>query len=145
MKPSFLIFIKKLIKDFSVNPRRLILEINASDIELSDGKLRDCLQGYRELGIKLAIDNYGVDNASLSKLQDMEFDIIKLDRSFVDKICENRKTYEIVKNMIKMAQDLNVSVIAKGVDNEQQKVLLRELACLYMQGRLFGEPEFFVI
>ena len=144
-KPSFLIFIKKLIKDFSVNPRRLILEINASDIELSDGKLRDCLQGYRELGIKLAIDNYGVDNASLSKLQDMEFDIIKLDRSFVDKICENRKTYEIVKNMIKMAQDLNVSVIAKGVDNEQQKVLLRELACLYMQGRLFGEPEFFVI
>lgn len=142
-KPSFLIFLKKLIKDFSVNPRRLIIEINASDIELSDGKLKECLQGYRELGIKLAIDNYGVDTASLSKLQDMEFDIIKLDRSFADKICENRKTYEIVKNIIKMAQDLNIAVIAKGVDNAQQKALLMELSCLYMQGRLFGEPEYF--
>lgn len=144
-KPSFLLFIKKLIRDYSVNPRRLVLEINASDIELNDGKLRDCMQGYREMGIKLAIDNYGVDNASLFKLQDMEFDIIKIDRSFIDKICENRKTYEIVKNMIKMAQDLNITVIAKGVDNEQQKVLLRELTCLYMQGRLFGKPEIFTI
>ena len=144
-KPSFLIFVKKLIRDFSVNPRRLIFSINASDIELNDAKLQECLQGYRELGIKLAIDNYGVDNASLFKLQDMEFDIIKIDRSFIDKICDNRKTYEIVKNMIKMAQDLNIAVIAKGVDNPQQKTLLLDLTCLHMQGRLFGEPEYFRI
>ena len=144
-KPSFLIFVKKLIRDFSVNPQRLTFSINASDIELNDGKLAESLQGYRELGIKLAIDNYGVDNASLFKLQDMEFDVIKIDRSFIDKICDNRKTYEIVKNIIKMAQDLNIAVIAKGVDNEQQKAFLLDLTCLYMQGRLFGEPEYFTV
>ena len=144
-KPSFLIFVKKLIKDFSVNPGRLILELNASDIELNDDKLAQCLQGYRELGIKIAIDNYGVDHASLFKLQDMDVDIIKIDRSFIDKICENRKTYEIVKNIIKMAQDLKITVIAKGVDNEQQKDLLLGLTCFYMQGRLFGEPKLFSI
>ncbi len=144
-KPSFLIFVKKLIKDFSVNPGRLIFELNASDIELNDAKLSRCLQGYRDLGIKIAIDNYGVDNASLFKLQDMDVDIIKIDRSFIDKICENRKTYEIVKNIIKMAQDLKITVIAKGVDNEQQKELLLGLTCFYMQGRLFGEPTEFRI
>ena len=144
-KASFLAHIKKLIRDYSVNPRRLTFEINASDIDLNDAKLAECLREYRELGIKLAIDNYGVDNASLFKLQDMEFDVIKIDRSFIDKICDNRKTYEIVKNMVKMAQDLNIAVIAKGVDNAQQKAILLELSCFYMQGRLFGEAEYFSV
>lgn len=144
-KPSFLASVKKMIRDFSVNPQRLTFEINASDIDMNDTKFPESLQGYRELGIKLALDNYGVDDASLSKLQNIEFDVIKIDRSFIDKICDNRKTYEIVKNMIKMAQDLNITVVAKGVDNEQQKAFLLDMTCLYMQGRLFGEPEYFTI
>lgn len=144
-KPSFLIFIKKMIRDYSVNPQRLAFEIDASDIDLGDTKFIESLQGYRELGIKLVIDNYGVDNASLFKLQDIEFDVIKIDRSFIDKICDNKKTYEIVKNIIKMAHDLNVDVIAKGVDNEQQKAYLLDLKCFYMQGRLFGEPQYFSV
>ena len=144
-KPSFLIFVNKLIRDYYVNPARLIFEIDASDVDMNNAKLLEGLQCYRELGIKLAIDNYGVDNASLFKLQDTEFDIIKIDRSFIDKICDNRKTYEIVKNIIKMARDLNIDVIAKGVDNSQQKAVLTELNCLYMQGRLFGEPEYLSI
>ena len=144
-KPSFLILVKKMIRDFSVNPQRLTFEIDASDMDMNNAKLMEGLQDYRELGIKLAIDNYGVDNASLFKLQDIEFDVIKIDRSFIDRICDNRKTYEIVKNMIKMAEDLKITVVAKGVDNEQQKAILLELACLYMQGRLFGEPECFSV
>lgn len=144
-KASFLVFIKKLIRDFSVNPQRLTFEIDASAIDLADAKLLESLQGYRELGIKLAIDNYGGDNASLFKLQDIEFDVIKIDRSFIDRICDNRKTYEIVKNIIKMAEDLNITVIAKGVDTAQQKALLLEMSCFYMQGRLFGEPEYLSI
>ncbi len=144
-KPAFLAFVKKMISTYSVNPQRLIFEIDASDIDMNDAKLLESMQAYRELGIRLALDNYGVDDGSLQKLQNIEFDIIKIDRSFIDKICDNRKTYEIVKNMIKMAQDLNITVIAKGVDNEQQKTLLLDLTCFYMQGRLFGEPEAFSI
>ena len=144
-KANFLAFVKKLIRDFAVNPRRLTIEIDASDIDMNNSQLLECLQGYRELGIRLAMDNYGVDNASMQKLQDMEFDVIKIDRSFIDKICDNRKSYEIVKNIIKMARDLNITVVAKGVDNEQQKALLLELTCFNLQGRLFGEPEYFPI
>jgi EAL domain-containing protein (putative c-di-GMP-specific phosphodiesterase class I) len=78
----------------------------------------------------------------LYKLQELEFDIIKIDRSFIDKICDNQKTYEIVKNIVKMARDLKIEVIAKGVDSEQQKEFLLGLKCFYMQGRLFGEPDY---
>ena len=134
-----------MIRDYAVNPQRLTLEINASDIDLNDVKLIEALDGYRELGIKLAIDNYGIDDASLTKLQEIEFDVIKIDRSFIEKICDNRKTYEIVKNIVKMAEDLKVDVVAKGVDTEQQKQFLLDMNCLYMQGRLFGEPEYFAI
>lgn len=144
-KATFMTYVKKLIRDFSVNPQRLTLEVDASSFSVSDEKLMESLRGYKEMGFKLAIDNYGVDNASLLKLQDIEFDVIKIDRSFIDKICDNRKTFEIVKNIIKMAEDLKITVVAKGVDNTQQKTLLLGLNCLYMQGRLFGEPEYLSI
>lgn len=140
-KASFMAFVKKLIRDFSINPQSLTFEIDASGIQIGDTKLTECLRVYKELGIKFAIDNYGVDNASFLKLQDIEVDFIKIDRSFIDQICDNRKTYEIVKNIIKMAGDLKIDVVAKGVDTTQQRAVLLELKCLYMQGRLFGDPD----
>ena len=141
-KTPFLTFVKKMIRDFGINPQRLIIEVDASSLDLQDAKLLENLKSYKELGFKLALDNYGVDNASLFKLQDLEIDIIKIDRSFIDKLCDNQKTYEIVKNIIKMARDLKIEVIAKGVDTEQQKEFLLGLKCFYMQGRLFGEPDY---
>lgn len=145
LKSSFMNFLKKMIRDFSVNPQNLTFELDAAAIQVGDAKLAECLSAYRELGIKFAIDNYGVDNASLMKLQEIEADFLKIDRSFIDQICENRKTYEIVKNIIKMADDLHIGVVAKGVDSNQQQAVLLELKCLYMQGRVFGEPEYLSI
>jgi EAL domain-containing protein (putative c-di-GMP-specific phosphodiesterase class I) len=144
-KATFITLVRKLIGDYSINPQRLVFEIDAAAIDLHDKKLTESLRALRDLGIQLAIDNYGVDNASLLKLQDIEFDIIKIDRSFIDRICDNRKTYEIVKNIIKMAKDLKIDIVAKGVDTKEQKELLQEMKCFYMQGRLFGEPDYLTI
>ena len=144
-KATFITLVRKLIGDYSINPQRLVFEIDAAAIDLHDKKLTESLRAFRDLGIQLAIDNYGVDNASLLKLQDIEFDIIKIDRSFIDRICDNRKTYEIVKNIIKMAKDLKIDIVAKGVDTKEQKELLQEMKCFYMQGRLFGEPDYLSI
>ena len=144
-KSSFLTFVKKMIRDYAINPQRLIIEVDAAAVGNSDTKLTEILRSYKELGFKLALDNYGVDGGSLYKLQDGEFDIIKIDRSFIDKICDNQKIYEIVKNIIKMARDLKIEVIAKGVDTEQQKDFLLGLKCFYMQGRLFGEPDYLTL
>lgn len=141
-KPTFLAFVKKMIRDYAVSPRRVIFEVNASSIDLYDTKLLENLKAYRELGIRLVIDNYGAGSSSLVQLQDVEFDMIKIDKSLIDRICDNAKSYEIVKNTVKMAKDLKVTVIAKGVDTTQQKALLLEMKCFYMQGRLFGEPDY---
>jgi EAL domain-containing protein (putative c-di-GMP-specific phosphodiesterase class I) len=140
-----MVFVKRMIRDYSVNPQNLTFEVDASAIDVFDAKLAENLRAYKDLGIKLAIDNYGVDNGSLLKLQEVEADFIKIDRSFIDKICENRKTYEIVKNIIKMASDLNIGVVAKGVDTTQQRTLLLDMKCFYMQGSVFGEPDYFSI
>ena len=70
---------------------------------------------------------------------------IKIDKSFIDRIADNKKTYEIVKNIIKMAADLKIDVVAKGVDTTQQRELLLGLKCFYMQGRIFGEPDYLSI
>ena len=144
-KASFMTYVKKLIRDYYVNPQNLTLEIDASAIDVGDTKLTEMLRAYQEMGVKLAIDNYGVDNASLLKLQDLEVDFIKIDRSFIDKICDNKKTYEIVKSIIKMAEGLHIDVVAKGVDTVQQQAVLLELKCFYMQGRLFGQPDYLTI
>jgi EAL domain-containing protein (putative c-di-GMP-specific phosphodiesterase class I) len=141
MKSTFLGFIKKMIRDFSVNPQRIIFEVDAASVDANNPKVIEGLKCYKELGIRLSIDRYGVDNASLLKLQDLDVDQIKIDRSFIDKICDNKKTYEIVKNTIKLAKNLEIGVVAQGVDTEQQKALLLEMKCFYMQGRLFGEPD----
>ena len=142
LKASFLQFVKKMIREYAINPQRLVFEVDAASIDLVDTKLAECLKEYKDLGIKLAIDNYGTDQGSLVKLQELEPNYIKIDRSFIDQICDNRKTYEIVKSIIKLAKELEIRVIAKGVDNEQQMTMLRDMKCFYMQGRLFGEPEY---
>lgn len=144
-KATFLTFLKKLIRDFSVNPQNLTIEVDASDVNMHDTKLVESLRVCKEMGFKLAIDNYGMENASLQMLQDLDVDILKIDRSFADKICDNKKTYEIVKSIIKMTHDLDIGVVAKGVDTAQQKAVFLELKCLYMQGRMFGEPDYLSI
>ena len=144
-KSTFMAFVKKLIRDFSVNPQNLTFEVDAAAINIYDAKLAESIRAYKDMGIKLAIDNYGVDNASLLKLQEVDADCIKIDRSFIDQICTNRKTYEIVKNIIKMAEDLKIGVVAKGVDTTQQREMLLDMKCFCMQGNVFGEPEYFAI
>lgn len=140
-KASFMTYVKKLIREFSVNPQNLTFEVEAAAINMNDTKLIEGIRAYKEMGIKLAIDNYGGDNTSLAQLQDLDVDFIKIDKNFIDKVCENRKTYEIVKSIIKLAEDLKIGVVAKGVDTTQQRELLFGLKCFYMQGRVFGEPE----
>lgn len=144
-KPTFMAFVKKMIRDYGVNPRRVVFEVDTAAIDLYDAKLLEGLKAYRELGIRLAIDNYGAENSSLTKLQNVEFDIIKIDRGLIDRICDDTKSCEIVKSTVKMARELKVDIIAKGVDTAQQKALLMEMKCFYMQGRLFGEPDYLSI
>jgi len=94
----------------------------------------------KELGICLALDDFGTGFASLSYLQEYPFDFIKIDKSFISKITNDRTQRAIVKAILDLAEALDMHVIAEGIENEQQRDLLLSMGCQYGQGYWFGKP-----
>jgi len=96
------------------------------------------LNGMRERGIKIALDDFGVGYASLAYLRDYPVDAIKLDRSFVAGIVADEHHARIVSGIVALAERLGIAVTAEGVEDPRQAVLLRELGCRTAQGFLYS-------
>jgi EAL domain-containing protein (putative c-di-GMP-specific phosphodiesterase class I)/AmiR/NasT family two-component response regulator len=117
------------------------------EIELTESKLVKNVEGaicklksLKSLGIKIAIDDFGTGYSSLSYLQNLPFDILKIDQCFVRNINQNIKNQAIVKATISMAHQLNLSVIAEGVETEAELDFLLQNKCNHVQGYLFSRP-----
>ena len=100
-------------------------------------KLLDELYG---LGLHLAIDDFGTGYSSLSALQQFPISTLKIDQSFVRDIFSNPDDATIVDTIIQMGRNLNLDVVAEGVEDEAQLGILQRLGCTYVQGLLFGNP-----
>jgi EAL domain-containing protein (putative c-di-GMP-specific phosphodiesterase class I) len=87
-----------------------------------------------------AVDDFGTGYASLQHLQRLPIATLKIDRSFIQRLCESGRSYRIVKAVIELAHSLKMQVIAEGVEDEDQMQLLRELKCDCIQGFLFSRP-----
>jgi EAL domain-containing protein (putative c-di-GMP-specific phosphodiesterase class I) len=108
---------------------------------LRDDKLtRDALHHLRQLGTKIALDDFGAGHSSLHYLQKFQFDKIKIDRSFVSTFEKDRAASAVVRAVINMGRDLGISVIAEGVETERQLEGLKALGCHSAQGFFLGEP-----
>ncbi|MGM8887302.1 EAL domain-containing protein, partial [Psychrobacter sp. 1U2] len=94
----------------------------------------------KALGVCLSLDDFGTGYASLSYLQEYPFDFIKIDKSFIDKIVNNRTQSAIVKAILDLATALDMSAVAEGIETEQQRDLLLQMGCDYGQGYWFGRP-----
>jgi EAL domain-containing protein (putative c-di-GMP-specific phosphodiesterase class I) len=92
------------------------------------------------LGLHLAIDDFGTGYSSLSALQQFPISTLKIDRSFVRHISTNPDDATIVSTIVQMGRNLNMDVVAEGVENEDQLVFLQKLGCTFAQGLLFGNP-----
>lgn len=88
----------------------------------------------------MVIDDFGTGYSSLSYLQCLPIDILKIDRSFIQNLENNEKNLEIVKTIVSLAKNLNLEVVAEGIENTDQLAILRELECHYGQGYLFSIP-----
>lgn len=120
--------------------RRLELEITETAIIHDEEGTPAKLSQLRELGVKIALDDFGTGYSSLSYLHRIPFDKIKIDKSFIDNIASNDRSLAIVQAVIMVAKTRNVTVVAEGVETEQQRELLRTLECAEMQGYLFSRP-----
>jgi len=92
------------------------------------------------LGLHLAIDDFGTGYSSLSALQQFPISTLKIDKSFVRDVAVSPDDATLVGTIIQMGRNLNMDVVAEGVENEEQLIFLQRLECTYVQGLLFGDP-----
>jgi EAL domain-containing protein (putative c-di-GMP-specific phosphodiesterase class I) len=95
----------------------------------------------RDLGVKIAIDDFGGGSSSLSYLSVLPVDVIKIDRLFIDGLPESSDDRAIVSAVLSLAQELDLAVIAEGVENDRQHRQLQGMGCTLGQGFLYAKPK----
>ncbi len=129
-----------ILRSTGLDPHRLDLEITESDVFNENTRSLEILSQLRELGVQISIDDFGTGYSSLSRLSYFPFDKIKIDRSFVINIPDQKDDLDIVRLIISMGKSLHMRIVAEGVETEEQLQSLRKLGCDLVQGYLIGKP-----
>ncbi|MBE9208334.1 EAL domain-containing protein [Nostoc sp. LEGE 06077] len=138
---SNLIFqIDKIIDKTKVNPSNLELEITESIIVENTNFVRTIIEEIKQRTIKLVMDDFGTGYSSLSYIHSLPLDSLKIDKSFVNRMQFYQDSMGLVPTIISIAKSMGMTVIAEGVENEEQVTQLRSLNCDFAQGFLFSQP-----
>jgi diguanylate cyclase (GGDEF)-like protein len=122
------------IRKFGIYPGYIQLEVTETAVAQNRDKAVTILQSLREQGVRIAIDDFGTGYSSLSYLQQMPFDVIKIDKSFIDRIGSSVTSDNICRTIIKMAEQLGKKSIAEGVEEQSQLDFLKTSGCDFVQG-----------
>lgn len=131
-------FIKKTLNDTGLSTESLELEITEGVLMSGQSYVNKALVEINALGIKLSMDDFGTGYSSLSYLRQYPFDVLKIDRSFINGITHSKDDYNLVKATIAMAHSLGLEIVAEGVETEEQLALLAKLNCNFAQGYYFS-------
>jgi len=129
------------LADIGLDPQHLELELTESTAMENAEATLAILHALRERGVQLAIDDFGTGYSSLGYLQRFPIHTLKIDRSFVKDLDRDPNAAAIGKSIIGLAHNLNLKVVAEGVETEQQMDFLQKCGCDHMQGYLFHMPE----
>ena len=130
--------LKRILIKYNISPKYIQFEISESSLFTNDKELRKIINKMRSYGFKVLLRDFGVGYLSFSSMRDFKFDILKMDRSFVDKI-GNKKGEYIVKEIINLAKNLDMKVIVEGVKTREQFEFLKENKCDEIQGEYFSQ------
>ncbi len=140
LEPHLVKRIGKLLHDLTLPGGSLKLEITEGTVMEDAATAAQMLLEIKSLGIQLSIDDFGTGYSSLSYLHRFPFDTLKIDRSFTKMMGEAGASMEIVRTILPMANNLNLNVVAEGVETREQIAILKELQCEYAQGFYFSHP-----
>ena len=120
---------------------------NSISVEITEGILVDAtskvvetLLEYRDAGIQVAIDDFGTGYSSMAYLKEFHIDYLKIDQSFIQDIHSNPSSSAIARSIIAMAHELDLKVVAEGIETREQQEVLLEAGCDFGQGFLFSKP-----
>ncbi|MUK88392.1 EAL domain-containing protein [Ornithinibacillus sp. L9] len=135
---DFVSTVRSILRDTGLRPEYLELEITESIMQ-NIKESTEVLKGLRNLGVKISLDDFGTGYSSLHILRELPIDTIKIDKSFIDDVADSAKR-SMVRTIIDLGLNLDLSVVAEGIENEQQARILSDYHCKFGQGYLFSKP-----
>lgn len=138
--PAFIDLLKNILADSGLHPAYLQLEITEGLLVEQSPSTHDMLDAIHNLGVSIAMDDFGTGFSSLSYLRNFPFDALKIDRSFIHDLDSSPEAQVLIKATIAMAEGLGLDVVAEGIENDQQLEFLVEKDCDLVQGYLLGRP-----
>jgi diguanylate cyclase (GGDEF)-like protein len=130
----------QILRENKINPAHIEIELTESALVENHDKARDLLGELHALGLKIALDDFGTGYASMAYLKEFPIDTVKIDRSFVRGIPQDREDMAIVKAIASLTSALELTLVAEGVENAQQLETLKNLSCHQAQGYLWSKP-----
>jgi diguanylate cyclase (GGDEF)-like protein len=137
---KFVDLVAAVLAETKVAPARLVLEVTEGVLIDNPETAKSRLDDLRALGLKLALDDFGSGYSSLTYLQRLPFDKLKVDRGFVAALDHSANAGVIIQAVIALGRALNLSILVEGIETEEQRALVRLAGCDEMQGYLFARP-----
>ncbi len=132
--------LRRIVQDSDVDPTRLTLELTESTMIEDADWLRQQLEQFKALGCRIAVDDFGTGAAGLAHLRSVPFDVLKIDKAYVDNIETSAESASLITGVIELAHGLNTRIVAEGIETPAQLTMLKDLGCDYGQGFFLGRP-----
>ncbi|MCU6498573.1 EAL domain-containing protein [Rugamonas sp. A1-17] len=133
-------YVESTLRKFGIAPEYLGLEITEGTVMGDPDKAVAALRRLKDIGVSISLDDFGTGYSSLSYLKRFPIDVLKIDKSFVDDVTTNANDAAIALSVISLAHNLNMRVIAEGVETREQVRFLTDRGCDEMQGYFFSRP-----
>ena len=140
MKNNFIEEIRRVLEERNVSADHIEIEITESIMIDSAEKALERIEQLKAMGMKVAIDDFGTGYSSLSYLNSFPSDLLKIDKSFIDKMNLNDSSRQYVAMIISIGHILDLKVISEGVESADQVDVLKDIGCDYIQGYVWGKP-----
>jgi diguanylate cyclase (GGDEF)-like protein/PAS domain S-box-containing protein len=137
---DFVAVVERALRESGVPASAICLEVTETAVLRRPDVARRTLEALRTLGVRVALDDFGLGYSSLTHLKALPVDVVKVDRSFVADLVRSTEDRAVVEAVLTLARRMGLTVIAEGVETADQDELLREMGCPVVQGYLYGRP-----
>ena len=138
--PEIVVILQRMIREYDLDPDKIEVELTENIAFDESKESKDVLDKFKKIGVRIAIDDFGMGHTSLLYLRSFEVDTVKLDGSLVKDVLTDQSSADIVSAIINLSNNLGIHVIAEVVETREQRDKLRELGCHIYQGYYYSRP-----